>query len=61
MTFQPPSRGNLARGTLIALVAAAAVSVLVVLPAERGIDLTGFGRLTGLTARTPAAAASSGT
>lgn len=50
MTFQPSSRGNLARNTLIALIAAAAVTVLIVLPAERGIDPTGFGGMTGLTA-----------
>ena len=50
MTFEPPSRGNLARNTLIALAAAGVVVVVVILPAERGIDPTGFGRLTGLTA-----------
>ena len=44
----PASRRRLLGQTAIALAAASAVAVLVVLPAERGIDLTGFGRLTGL-------------
>lgn len=50
MSLEPPfkSRRRLLAQTAIALVAASAVAVLVVLPAERGIDLTGFGRLTGL-------------
>ena len=46
----PPASGRLTLQTLIALAAAGVVTVLVVLPAERGIDPTGFGRLTGLTA-----------
>lgn len=45
-----PARGRLARQTLAALGAAAAVFTLIVLPAEQGIDPTGFGRLSGLTA-----------
>ena len=44
----PASRRRLLGQTAIALAAASAAAVLVVLPAERGIDLTGFGRLTGL-------------
>lgn len=48
-----------ARATAIALVAAAAILVTVVLPAEYGIDWTGIGKLTGLQAmgRDKAAAA----
>lgn len=44
-----PERRGLLGQTAAALVAAAAVTVLVVLPAEYGRDPTGFGRLTGLT------------
>ena len=39
---------SIARASLWALVAALLALVLAVLPAEYGIDLTGFGRLTGL-------------
>lgn len=42
-------RRRLVLQTLLALAAAALVTVLAVLPAERGVDPTGFGRLTGLT------------
>ncbi len=52
MTATPPDpapRGRLLVQTGLALGAAAAIAVLVALPAERGIDLTGFGKLTGLT------------
>ncbi len=44
-----PTRQQLRRYTIIALVAAIALTVLVVLPAERGIDPTGVGSLIGLT------------
>ncbi len=40
---------SIARASLWALVAALLALVLAVLPAEYGIDLTGFGRLSGLT------------
>jgi hypothetical protein len=40
---------SIARASLWALMAALLALVLAVLPAEYGIDLTGFGRLTGLT------------
>lgn len=43
-----PSPGQLLRSTLIALVAAIAILVTVVLPAEYGIDPTGAGRVLGL-------------
>lgn len=43
-------RRRIIRATLWALLAGALITVLVVLPAEFGVDLTGFGRLTGLTA-----------
>ncbi len=39
---------NIVRGVLLAAAAAFAILVTVVLPAEYGIDLTGFGRLLGL-------------
>lgn len=45
----PPSRRKLLIGSAIALVAAGAVALLVVLPAEFEIDPTGFGKWTGLT------------
>ena len=45
----PPSRKALLWQVSGAAVVAAAVAVLFVLPAERGVDLTGFGRATGLT------------
>jgi hypothetical protein len=45
----PHSRRRLLIGSGIAIVAAAAIAVLFVLPAEYDIDPTGFGKLTGLT------------
>lgn len=44
-----PSSKQLLRSTAIAIVAAAGILVAVVLPAEYGIDPTGFGRPLGLT------------
>jgi hypothetical protein len=44
-----PTRRRLLVQTAVALGLASLVTVLVVLPAERGVDPTGFGRLTGLT------------
>jgi hypothetical protein len=44
----PPSRRRLLWQLAGAAAAAAAIAVLFVLPAERGVDLTGFGRATGL-------------
>ncbi len=44
-----PSRAGLAKATGIAVVAATVLLVLVVLPAEYGIDPTGFGGAIGLT------------
>ena len=46
----PPSSKRLIRAMLGTLLAAVVLLVLVVLPAEYGIDPTGFGRATGLTA-----------
>lgn len=43
-----PSNERLVRSTIIAAVSALAILVTTVLPAEYGIDITGFGRLTGL-------------
>lgn len=43
-----PSRGKLLKGALLALVAAAVVTVLFVLPAEYGVDPTGIGAKLGL-------------
>lgn len=43
-----PSSERLVRSTIVAAVSAMAILVTVVLPSEYGIDLTGFGRLTGL-------------
>lgn len=43
-----PSQGNLLKGALLALVAAAIVTVLFVLPAEYGVDPTGIGAKLGL-------------
>ncbi len=43
-----PSQGNLLKGALFALVAAAVVTVLFVLPAEFGVDPTGIGAKLGL-------------
>ena len=45
-----PTTDRLIRSTVIAGVSALAILVAVVLPSEYGIDPTGFGRLTGLTA-----------
>ena len=47
---QPPSMKRLAISSLVAIAGAAIALVLVVLPAEYGIDATGFGRELGLTA-----------
>jgi len=44
-----PSTGQLIRSTIIALIAAIAILVTVVLPAEYAIDPTGAGRALGLT------------
>lgn len=44
-----PSRKRVLALTLAALAGASLVTLLVVLPAEYGVDPTGFGRLTGLT------------
>lgn len=43
-----PTNERLIRSTIIAGVGAVAILVTVVLPSEYGIDVTGFGRLTGL-------------
>jgi len=43
-----PSHGNLLKGALLAMVAAAVVTVLFVLPAEFGVDPTGIGAKLGL-------------
>jgi len=45
----PATAGGLVRSTMIAAVSAGAVLVLAWLPAEYGVDPTGFGALTGLT------------
>ena len=45
----PPTARRLLLQTGVALVLATAFAVLVALPAERGVDPTGFGKLTGLT------------
>lgn len=45
----PPSLRSLVKASVVALVLAVVLLVLVVLPAERGIDVTGFGRAIGLT------------
>lgn len=44
----PPSGNQLIKSVLGTIVAAIILLVLIVLPAEYGIDITGFGRLTGL-------------
>ena len=46
--IEPPSSGTLIKATVISIVAAAVILVLVVLPAEYGIDPTGIGGATGL-------------
>ncbi len=43
-----PSRRKLAGSVVLAMVTAAAILILLVLPAEYEIDLTGAGRLLGL-------------
>ena len=50
-----PSLAGLAKATVIAAVSAAVLLVLVVLPAEYGIDPTGFGAAIGLTRLSAAA------
>ena len=50
------TRGQILRATGWSLLSAAILVVGVVLPAEYGIDPTGFGRLTGLTKKVTAAA-----
>jgi hypothetical protein len=60
-----PSQGHLLKGALLALVAAAVVTVMFVLPAEYGVDPTGIGAKLGLldiaaTAETLESGASSG-
>jgi hypothetical protein len=47
---QPPSMKRLAISCLVAIAGAAVALVIVVLPAEYGIDATGVGRALGLTA-----------
>ena len=44
----PPSPRSLWRAAVIAVIVAIVVFVVAVLPAERGIDLTGIGDLLGL-------------
>ena len=46
---EPPTSAELLRSTAIAMVAAGAILITTVLPAEYGIDPTGVGRLLGLT------------
>jgi len=46
--IEPPSSKSLVKATLISIVVASAILVLVVLPSEYGVDLTGFGSATGL-------------
>ncbi len=45
---EAPSASNLVKATIATVVLAIVLLVLVVLPAEYGIDPTGFGELTGL-------------
>lgn len=45
----PPSPRQIAIGSAVAIVVAAVAMVFFILPAELGIDLTGFGEKTGLT------------
>ncbi|MCP6151252.1 hypothetical protein NL425_26250, partial [Klebsiella pneumoniae] len=44
-----PTSAQLLRSTLIAIVAAAAILITIVLPAEYAVDPTGIGRMLGLT------------
>lgn len=46
---EPPSSAQLLRSTILALIAAVALLVTVVMPAEYAIDPTGVGRLLGMT------------
>ena len=48
-TPSPPTKGELARTTALALVAAAAILTTIVLPAEYGLDPLRTGRVLGLT------------
>ena len=47
--IEPPSKNTLIKATVASVVAAAIILILVVLPAEYGIDPTGIGGATGLT------------
>ncbi|WP_396956695.1 transmembrane anchor protein [Nitrosomonas sp.] len=47
-TYEIPSTGRLIRSTVIALLTAIFLLITVVMPAEYGIDPTGFGEITGL-------------
>lgn len=49
-TVPPPSLATLLRTTVVALLAAGAILIVFVLPAEYGVDPTGIGRRLGLTA-----------
>ena len=46
--IDPPSGKSLLKASVATIIGAAVLLVLVVLPAEYGIDVTGFGELTGL-------------
>lgn len=46
--IEAPSASNLMKATIATIIGALVLLVLVVLPAEYGVDLTGFGNLTGL-------------
>jgi len=46
--IEVPSASNLMKATIATIIGALVLLVLVVLPAEYGVDLTGFGNLTGL-------------
>jgi len=49
LSTPPESRRKIIIGSIVALVVAAAVLVFFILPAERGLDLTGSGEKSGLT------------
>lgn len=51
-----PTLRQLGKATVIAILAATAVLIIAVMPAEYGIDLTGVGKLLGLTAMSSAEA-----
>lgn len=53
---QAPTKGRLFRATALALLAAGALLITIVLPAEYGIDPTGVGRMLGLDALSSTAA-----